>query len=148
MSTLVSTLVTSITSACTSVLPVTYKALEYTYDITKNTFNQSNKRYGVIPLSATEITTGVTKAYTVDHRFRVILTDGWDTSMKTDADRQSKVITLQDAAHDIYKEVYQTRNGSTTLWCGNLTLSEPEFLDDNRVIVISLEFDLRYRNEL
>ena len=126
-----------------------FSQLSHLYDLTKNKFKKADNKYGVLPLDAQEVS-GVTKYYTVDQRFQIILTTSYESDQKTDADLRGKVKTLQDYCHDVYKDLYDTRCGlnSVVLNVKDIAIDEPDLLESDKVVAVSASFTVTYRRQL
>lgn len=145
----VSTLTSSIKTSVASTLGASYTELGYANDLAKNTFKGNDKRYAVIPKGLSE-ESGVTGYVTLEQDYTVILTDGFINKPLSDSVQQANVIALQDLAIAIYKKLVQTKCGSpnTCLTVRELSLSEPQFLDKENVVVITATLKVKFRNSL
>lgn len=146
-------IVTQITNAMLSeistVLGVEYKQLPYIYDVVKNNFRTSKSRYGVRPLSTTEID-GVVKATTHIQSFEVVLTEGYTQTAVGDSKLQEKALVAFENMHDIYKQLAVNKAGvpGSVLLVQALNISEPEVLEEDKVLVLRATVDILYRIEI
>lgn len=130
-------------------LGVDYKQLAYVEDIAKNSFNTSNDRYGVRALHA-GATPGVTKTVTMLQPFEVVLTKGYIQSSIDDTEQVSKSYELREEAFDIFRNAVNNKIAlsSIVMYVSNLQVSEPEYLEDDKVVIIRFTMDILYRLNL
>lgn len=130
-------------------LGANYKQLAYVEDIGKNSFRTSNQRYGVRQLEASQIS-GVNKYATFDQTFQVVLTKGYIQSNIDDSEQRNTSLDLTELAHDIYVRMFKTKAGipSVVVNVKDLIISEPEYLEDDKVTVIRANLIITYRNTL
>lgn len=145
----ISSLVTSIKTRVSTVLGGTYSELGYALDITKNSLKGNEKRYAVLPKSASEVSS-IIGFITLDQEFEVIITDNYINTSMSDSKAQDKAITLQDLALNIYNDLIQTKCGSpnTCITVSNFSLSDSQFLEKDSVVVQSMTFKIKYRNQI
>lgn len=126
-----------------------YQELAYLENIEKNSFRTSNDRFGVRALSSSQIP-GVTKNVTFTQRYQIVLTKGYVESSIDDDKQVIASYDLRESMHDIYKRVVNNRGGlpGTILNIFNLTIEEPAYLDDDKVVIIRAEMDVTYRFSL
>jgi hypothetical protein len=127
----------------------TYKPLAYIENVEKNSFRTSNNRYGVRALLSNQVP-GVTKNVTFIQRYQVVLTKGYVESNLDDDKQVQASFDLRELVLDIYKRVVNNRAGlpGTVLNIFNLTIEEPAYLQDDKVVIIRAEFDVTYRFSL
>lgn len=132
-----------------TVLGADYKELPYVYDVVKNNFRTSKSRYGARPLSTVEID-GVVKATTHIQTFEVVLTEGYSQTSISDAKLQEKAFIAYEKMYDIYQALAQNNAGvpGSVLLVQNLSILEPEVLEEDKVVVLRGQFDVLYRIEL
>lgn len=135
-------LISSIKTRTASVLGSSYSELPYATDIGNN--KSTAKKYGVIPLASSEISTNL-RTITLDQQFELILTDTF-INKSGDANEQLVSSTMQDLAFDVYTDLVTTKAGSpsTVLMVSNLQIDKPEKFQDNAV-VIKARFIIKYR---
>jgi hypothetical protein len=133
----------------TAELGVDYSALPYLEDIEKNNFRSNNNRYGVRALGALEVP-GVTKNVHITQTFEVVLTKGYYESNLDDTEQIEKAYDNQENILDIYKRLVNTRAGipGTVLNISNLSVSEPEFLVEEKVAIQRATMDITFRFSL
>ena len=148
MSALVSNILTQTKSVISTELGATYQELPFIYDVSKNNLRRAEKAYGVRPLSALP-TEGVTKVYTLDHDFEVILSDTFARG-DSDSQRETALNTMYDKADEIFKALIATKINlaATVLHVFGPTLSEPEFFDDNKMVILRMQYTVKYRSTL
>jgi hypothetical protein len=125
-----------------------YQELQYIYELEKNTVRGARLAYGVRPLAA-DTAESVTRVYTLDHVFEVILTDTFARG-DNDSQRETALNTMYDKSDEIFKELvnHKINLASFVLNIFNPSLSDPEFLDDNKMIVLRMQYIVKYRSDL
>ena len=125
-----------------------YQELQFIYDIEKNTLRGARLAYGIRPLNAFTAE-GVTRVYTLDHEFEVILTDTFARG-DNDSQREASLNTMYDKSDEIFKELVNKKINlaNFVLNLFNPSISEPEFLDDNKFIILRFQFTVKYRSAL
>jgi hypothetical protein len=148
MATIVQNILNNVKSTAATVLGATYKELRYVYAIEKNDLRSSEKAYSCRPLSASPAES-IVRHYTLDHQFELVLTD---TVGRSDDDSQRFDIlhTMYDKADEIFKELVNTKLSlsSTVLNVASPSMSEPEFINDNKLVILRMQFTVKYRSEL
>lgn len=140
-----SDIVSAIATRIVTLMP-TYTALDYQYDLLKNKFDSADNRYAILPLEATEIS-GVTKWYTLDHRFRVTLTSSYVSDQLGDESLQTAIKTLMTYCLDLYKDFYDNRVASA-LNIHEIAIDEPVLIESEKIVAVSMTFLLTYRRQL
>jgi hypothetical protein len=135
-----------ITTVITTTLGVTYSELSYLINVEKNNFKANTKRYGVRPLAA-NTTEGITRVYTVNHSFQVILTHDYFSNPSNDQDQRDKTFLLYDKLDEIMKNLFINKAGlpSIVLNIDSVSIAEPEYFDDEKVLVLRADFNVKYR---
>ena len=130
-------------------LPATYGEIAYVEAVEKNNFRQSKDKYGVRALAAGE-TPGVTKEVTIAQDFEIVLTTGYRESRTNDSKQVEDSLDLRAEVLDIYKTLVNNRAGLplVVLNVSDLILSEPEYLEDDKVVVIRANMNILYRYSL
>lgn len=134
------------------VLGADYSQLAYVNDVSQNKFKGASKRYGVLPGSANE-TSGTNQYVTLDHQFQVILTDSYQAgpdSQINDNLKAERINELQDKALAIYKDLatHKSLISASCLIINNLSIESIEFLEDEKVAVQRLNFNVKYRQQI
>ena len=124
----------------------TYKELAYVEDVAKNSLRTSSDRYGVRALALFE-TDSVTKYNTYQQNFELIISRGYIQSSVDDTEQVDASYDLRAEVFDIYKRLVNNKGGSpaNVMNVNNLTISEPEYLEDDKVVIIRANFDILYR---
>lgn len=148
MSAIVQNIITQAESLASTTLGATYQRLPFVYDVTKNDVRHATLAYAVRPLSAIPAET-VTKVYTLDHEFELILTDTIARAVSDD-ERRSALNTMYNKADEIFKALVNTKINlaSTVLLVTSPSMSEPEFLYDHKFVVLRMQFTVKYRSAL
>lgn len=130
-------------------LGASYVQLPYVENVEKNNFRNSNDRYGVRALEASQVP-GVTKYPTFTQSFEVILTKGYIESNLDDTPQVTKSYDNRENLLDIYKRLVNNRVGipATVLNVTDLVVSSPEYLEDDKVVVQRATMNITYRFSL
>ena len=149
MSTIVKDIVDAIKTIIAATLPATYAELDYVVEPDKNNYKTNRFRYGVLPLSG-ESQGGIAKHVNVNQLFEIILTTSFINKSQSDNNQRSKTFDLYEKQWDITKALFTTKLGLPTrvLNVNNLSLSEPEYLDDDHVVVLRFSLSVLYRHTL
>lgn len=148
MSTYVSQIITQTLSVISTELGSTYQQLRYVYDLDKNDYRGRYLAYGVRPLDAVSAES-IVRNYTLDQGFEVILTD---TIARTDSDSQitTSLGTMYNKADEIFKALVNTKINlaSFVLNVFDPSLNEPEYFDDQKYVVLRMQYKVKYRSQL
>lgn len=149
MSNLVEQIANAMESEISGVIGAGYAELDYKYDVTKNDFFNNKQRYGVIPQGASTALS-ITKVYTLDHSFEVILTHDYINKDKTDSDQRRVTYELFDKLDDIFRQLYRSKAGlpNIVLNIPEITIAEPEFFEDESLVVLRAQLLVTYRNAI
>lgn len=139
----------SLVTRIQAVLGANYKELSYTRDVSLNTLRQSQKRYGVRALGSTQVP-GVTKHLTHIQTFEVVLTEGYVDTGSNDGKQREKEHLMFEHMHEIHHDLINTRGGlpNTILNIQRLDITEPEVLEDEKVVVLKSSVEIEYRISL
>lgn len=140
----------SVQARMATVLGPDFSELANVTEPEKNVFKGANKRYGVVANEISEVL-GVTKHLTVDQEFELTLTNGFFSNVKAgDLDKRNKTLELQDLMFEVYKDLKTTKAGRPDLVMHvlDLSISDPEFLEENHVVVITATLTIKYRSLL
>jgi hypothetical protein len=126
-----------------------HSKLSYVANVSANKFGQALKRFGVTPDGAAE-TSGSTNLNTMDHRFTITLTDGYNSgavNQINDDLKMERIGELQDRALTIYKDLQVNKSSISTsvLIINNLNINAVEFLEEEKVAVIKFEINIKYK---
>lgn len=148
MATIVQDIVTNVNSIAATVLGASYHQLRFIFSVEKNDIRAGEKAYGCRPLAAIPAES-VTRHYTLDHDFELILTDTIGRS-DDDTQRSDALNTMYDKADEIFKELVNTKVGLplVVLLLTSPSLAEPEILNDQKLVVLRMNFTVRYRSAL
>lgn len=124
----------------------TFQELAYVINVEKNDLRRIKNGYGVRYLEANP-SDGVTRHYTLDQRFEIILTTS-NPRKNDDSGLLSSTSTLYDLIDDIFKDLVNSKVGlpSLVLLVYQPTISEPEYLNDNDFIVLRHQVTVKYRS--
>lgn len=140
---IVSALKTSVQSVATG-----YSELAYAKDLSKNTFKDNQKKFGILPKEANE-TTGPMGFITFNQTFELILTNGFINKPMSDSEEQAKGIELQDLAQSIYKSIGLTKAGlpGTIIMASDLRIDSSE-TTEQKLVIQRATFNIRYKLNL
>lgn len=129
-------------------LLTTFKKMSFVYEISENKFNGNVKRFGITSSSA-GITEGEINFNTLDHKFEVYLTDTYmgPSQQLNDDYKSDKVVELQDLCLTVYKDLQKYKNtiSSNIIIVNNLDIGSPEFLIDEKIVIIRMAFNVKYK---
>jgi len=116
--------------------------------VEKNNLRDAKLAYGVRPLDAANAAT-LTRSYTLDHGFEVILTDTFARG-DSDKQREDSLKVMYDKADEIFKNLvnHKINLASVVLDIQDPSLSEPEFLDDSKFVILRMQYVVKYRSNL
>lgn len=148
MATTVSDIITQVKSIAAAELGATYQELRYVYDVSGNDIRAGKLAYGVRPLEA-ETVAGVTREYTLNHRFELILTDTIARA-NSDEDAQAALGTMYNKADEIFRDMVKSKINLASVVLGVFepSMSEPEFFNEQKLVVLRMQFTVRYRAAL
>lgn len=140
---------TAIKAEISAELGASYRELAYVENVAKNTFRSGNNRYGVRALGAIQIP-GVTKTVTITQDFEIVLTKGFVESNLDDDPQVAMSYDNRENLLDIYKRLVNNRAGlpGTVLNIFDMTISEPEFLEDDKIAIQRANMSITYRFSL
>jgi hypothetical protein len=148
MATIVQDIIDNSKSLALTILGPTYKELRFVYSVDKNDIRSAEKAYSVRPLDASEADSTV-RVYTVDHRFELVLTDTIGRS-DDDSQRTDALNTMYDMVDEIFKEFINKKLNlaATVLNVFGPNISEPEFVLDNKLVILRMQYTVKYRSAL
>lgn len=146
MANIVQQIYDSITTLTEAELP-SFKKMRRVFAPNENDFRSAKNSFGVIHKSASDAA-GVTKVYTLDHSFEVLLMSTF-VSGNDDLDKQTVINSLYDAADELLKLFFLSKLGlpGLVLLVSNPAIAEPEILN-NEAVVLRVSFDVKYRNAI
>jgi len=149
MSDQIRTIKDSILSEIALELGASYKELAYLEDIEKNSFLTSNDRYGCRALVANQ-TPGVTKYTTLVQSFEIVISKGYIQSSVGDSEQVIKSYDIRANILSIYNRLVRNQAGSpvVVMNVNGLVVSEPEYLEDDKVVVVRATMDITHRINL
>lgn len=145
MATVVQDIVNNSRTVISAQLGDTWQELRHWYDVTKADYRSGTKGYNVRPLDASEDVT-VNRFYTVDQGFELILVDTVARA-QGDTERETVLFEMYNQIDEIFKDLVNTKiNGTTNVLLVNgPNISEPEFLDENKFVVLRMQYTVKYR---
>lgn len=135
----------AITATVSTSVGVGYSELSYLIDTNKNNFKANAKRYGVRPLDGNTVD-GITRVYTLDHTFQIILTYDYTPHPTNDQDQRDKTFLLYDKLDEIMKNLFINKAGLPTIILNidSVSIAQPEYADEN-VVILRADFNIKYR---
>jgi len=132
-----------------AVLPSTFSELKYKLKVEDNHFEENSKKFGVRPLEANSVP-GVTQSITLDQEFEIILTDNYINLDISDEEQRIKTFNLYDRLDTIYTDLINTKAGIPLIVLNipSLTISQPEYLEDDNVVALRAQILIKYRRSL
>lgn len=145
MASIVSDIISGIRTVASGQLGGSWQELRNWYEVDKNDIRSAALAYNVRPLSAIPVD-GVMKYYTVDQTFEIILSDVIARG-HGDSERETALLELYNKADEIFKDLHNTKVNGTSgvLLVSQPSLAEPEFLDEKKIIVLRMQFVVKYR---
>jgi len=146
MSDQIRTITDGILAEMATVLGANYKTLAYLEDIQKNAFTMNNDRYGVRALVAVQ-TPGVTKYTTLTQSYEIVISKGYIQSKINDSEQVTKSYDIRAQILDIYKQLVNTKAGAPAQVMNvfSLIISEPEYLEVDKVVIVRATMDITHR---
>lgn len=147
MSTVVGDIHSAIKTLAASVLGASYQELKHIYAPEKNDLRNIKSAYGVIH-GAASYADGVTRVYTMDQEFTLVLVKR-AIRRDSDDDLQTVINELYNKADDFLVQSFLTKLSlsSTVLIVDQPAISEPEILD-NECVLIRVSFNVKYRKAI
>lgn len=139
------TIVKDITDGLKSFIPTIltdYTQIDYEYAVEENP-TQCEKKFGVIP-GDTDLATGPTKFANYNQIFQIILAD-YFVNQDDDSNQGDVVHQLYEDIHDLLKAIIHQKLGIPTV--RNITflsIAEPEYIEDNTVVVLRTNINVKY----
>ena len=127
----------------------TYNKLAYQIDISRNKFKGNSLGYSVQPAGSAEVDSLI-GAFTNDHQFSIFLTNSYNEGAKSqigDTLKSTRVTELMDVVLDVYKDLVVNKSSvdSTVLVINNLAIEPPEFIDEEKVIIVQMSINIKYK---
>jgi hypothetical protein len=137
-----------VTQVVQNYLGVNYQPLSFVHDVEKNSFNKSNKRYGIKVLGASSVD-GSLGGITLDHTFELVLTDSFNSpaNQLNDSVKSQRAIELQQKAVELAKEIQKQRSviSPNIMIINGLQLSECEYLEEDKIAVQKFQINVKYK---
>lgn len=146
MAAIVSDIISGSRTVIANALGAGWQTLRHWYTSPElNDIRSAKQAYNVRPLGAISVD-GVNRYYTVDQTFEVILTDTM-ARIGSDTELETALLTLYNKADEIFKAMHNSKVNGTAgvLLVAEPSLSEPEFFNDNKLILLRLQYVVKYR---
>ena len=145
MSNIVEQIYDSVVTLTGTELGATWTRLSKVFDPAQNNFREINQAFGVRPRGALT-SEGVTRVYTMDHTFDVLLAKR-ASSRDSDLAILETEFILFSAADELFKKFFLSKLAlpSIVLIVNSPSLSDPEVLD-NGCVLLTASFNVKYRN--
>lgn len=130
------------------VLPA-YTQLSYQVDVSQNKFKGNAKGFAVHPQSASE-TDSLVGAFTMDHSFGITLTNSYNEGGKSqlgDSLKSSRITEINDDILIAYKDLVNNKGiiDGSILVINDLNIEDAEFLEEEKVITIKFNINIKYK---
>lgn len=127
----------------------TYNQLSYQIDIGKNKFKGNAKGFAVHPRNASE-TEGLVGSFSMDHVFSITLTNSYNNgaaSQLGDTLQSSRITEINDDILTTYKDLVNNKGSidSSILLISDLDIEEAEFIEEEKVITIKFNINIKYK---
>lgn len=123
--------------------------LPYIFDVEKNDLRRSEDSFGIRPLSASNAET-ITRNYTLDHGFELILTRSVPRGNQDDSQKIAALEVLYDRGDEFFKALVNTKINlpSVVLNVFDPEFSEPEFDEGGKIAILRMQYVVKYRSSL
>ena len=148
MANLVEQINDAITSIVATEVGTGYSELAYIWDINKNTFNGTQKRYGVKP-GAISTSISITKHYTAEQEFIITLTDSFN-DRDGDSGSRASIFTIYDKLDLILKAIINQKAGLPGIVFNfpSYDIPEIEIDEEQKIIILNASISVMYRQAL
>lgn len=140
----ISSIVEELCNCAQGVLGTDWKKIKYLEDLEKNHNLTQNRVFGIRALEASEVE-GIMKYVTLDQTFELVMVRSKLSKANGDSDIRKLSYENRDQAFCVYKKIAQTHLGGLALIVNNLVISEPEFIEEDKVVVQRITFNIRHR---
>lgn len=125
----------------------TYTRLRKVFSPEENDLRNINQAFGVRH-GAASTADGVTRVYTMDHGFEVLLAKRASTR-NSDLTIQETINELYDKADDVFRNIHLTKLNlpSIVLIVDSPNIGVPEILE-NECVLLTLGFNVKYRSAI
>ncbi len=146
MSTTIQTLTDAIKVRTSTVLGASYSEAPYGIDFLKNTRKGSQNIYAVLPLGMGDVGT-VTRSVTYDQNYSVRMSKTYINKSMSDELQQTATIELLEHAKNVYRDLIEEKCGAPTICLNvfNLDIEDPEHVAESKMVVIIMNFVVKYR---
>ena len=122
-----------------------YAELNHDYDITRNSFEQASKRWGLVIEQAPEVQ-GNTRELTNQITFSILLTDEFKHSEETDIGLRNQAVELFDKMAAIYKQlIIQKAGGTYVSQVSDFSILRVSVIEKTRIIECLGQFNVRVK---
>jgi len=148
MSAIATQVLESIKTTVGTTLGATFKELPFVLSLEKNDQRRLAKGYGVHYLDAAD-TASIVRAYSLDHRFEVVLTDQF-IRQTDESELFATKANLYEKAEACLQTLLYTKAGLSALVLNvfNPTISQPELIQDGAGVALRFQLTVKYRTEL
>lgn len=142
----VASILTDLTTEIGTLLGANWSELDYIYDLEKNNWKNSDKRYGVGVRGGSSVS-GTNKAITVDQEFFVVLTETF-RNKHDDGNERTVLSDIYNQFDTIKNNIFQSKinNSSSVLVVSELSYEEPTNPDEG-IVSVTMNFIVKYRNQ-
>lgn len=128
------------------VMGASYSAAPYQIDLRKNSSKNQQNKYTVVPLGMVDSAT-VTRSITYDQEFQIQGSTNYINKQGDDSLQLDASIDIMELIRKVYADLIDTKCGLPGV-CLNVTdldIEEPEFNEDDKVIIITMTCVVKYR---
>lgn len=122
-----------------------YQELSHMINIEAENLKGNKQRYGVRPLGGSSAA-GLTRNYTLDHEFEIIISDEYFPNPSNDQNQREAAFGLFNKMDSFLKEVFISKAGlpSIILNIDNISMDEPNYEIKN-VVILRAQLNIKYR---
>jgi hypothetical protein len=124
-----------------------YSKLSFVTNLEKNKFGQITSRYGLLTKGAGSNSEMVGKNV-LDHKFEITLTNSFGANtLGNDDEKSNRINVLQDKCLEIYRDLQLNKSviDSSILIINGIEISEPEFMEEEKIIIIKCSINVKYK---
>ena len=124
-----------------------YSKLSFVTNLEKNKFGQITTRYGLLTKSAGSNSEMVGKNV-LDHKFEIILTNSFGANtLGNDDEKSNRINVLQDKCLEIYRDLQLNKAviNSSILIINGVEISEPDFMEEEKIIIVKMNLNVKYK---
>jgi len=127
----------------------TYQRIPYVFNVERMDIRTARLGYGCRALGGVPPDVQMNRTFTIDQGFEMVFTDTFAKDVK-DLDKETAIDTMFNKADEVMKAIVNTKLGlsATVLFVGAPTYAEPELVRAAKVVVLRVQFIVKYRTAL